>query len=158
MCGTRRRRNAQNCLRTDISNASGQYIGIYCPPGNIQGIYCPPGNIYLYIARTERSICFILQNMPVLFKHEILQNIFSSYNKYIYIYAYNDDYTYSNISRSCKIINMPTRKWLFTIDIYQINVYLLIQTSRDMESAIRPIKVIKRSGETIQFSFIVEDE
>ena len=55
----------------------------------------------------------------------------------------------ATISRSCKIINMPTRKWLFTIDIYQINVYLLIQTSRDMESAIRPIKVIKRSGETI---------
>ena len=44
--------------------------------------YCPAGNIFKNIARCAP----ISWNIEGNFKHKILQNIFSSYNKYIYIY------------------------------------------------------------------------
>ena len=53
-------------------------------PGNISK-YCPPGNIPKYSPPDQGNIP-ISQNIAGLFKHEILENIFSVYNKYIYIF------------------------------------------------------------------------
>ena len=45
--------------------------------------------------------------MPVLFKHEILENIFSTYNKYIYIYIY----MYIYIADIARILENMPRGW-----------------------------------------------